>query len=499
MRKDSTRRSSRTTKPKKSGNREFVTKTYRSKDTLMTRAILFITISLWLSPKLAGQEVLTMASAVGNALEFNQSLRGAAHDVASSSWASKNAYSNFLPKVSVEAGLTRIDPETDRRANAALEFIRSSAGILGIPPSALTDLRPFSYRDTYGAGLTVVQPIYNGGEEFVGVSAAHAREEKSEYAYEDTKQDVIARVRIAYYSVLSAQELVVLANEAAGRTQRYLETTRRREELGMRTRTDVARWEVQLAADEGNLIKARNYLASARLQLNEVMGVDLDREFTLEKTPAGYDSLPVPTAGVPPLLASVPGAAPAPAIRFADLERHPSWRTMNANLRLAETGIDRSWTAFKPRINAAFQYGWERNNTLALDGYRPWALSLSIAIPIFNGFGDYTNLQKAHEEYQKAETQVESFRRGLLMQAINAQLSVTAARHRIEVGRKGQQQALDVLNSVTRRYETGGASNVDLIDVQTAYTSAKAAFITATYDFLIARTQLARATGTVAP
>lgn len=465
----------------------------------MIRALIFLTLSVLLAPRLAGQEVLTMARAVGNAMEFNQTLRGAAHDVASTSWAAKNAYSNFLPKVSLDAGVTRIDPETDRRANAALDFIRSSAGILGIPPSALADLRPFSYRDTYGAGLTVVQPIYNGGAELVGVSAANALEERSESSYEDTRQDVVARVRIAYYSVLSAQEMVVLATEAAERTQRYLASTRRREELGMRTRTDVARWDVQLAADEGNLIKARNLLATARLMLNEVMGVDLDREFALEKEPAGGDSLALPSAGTPPLLASLPGVAPEPRLTFADLQQHPSWQVLNANLRLAETGIDRSWTAFKPRINAAFQYGWERNNTLALDGYRPWALSLTVAFPIFNGFGDYANLQRAHEEYQKAETQVESFRRGLLMQAINAQLNVTAARHRIEVAGKGEQQALDVLNAVTRRYETGGASNVDLIDAQTAYTAAKSSHISATYDFSIARVQLARATGTITP
>ena len=37
----------------------------------------------------------------------------------------------------------------------------------------------------------------------------------------------------------------------------------------------------------------------------------------------------------------------------------------------------------------------------------------------------------------------------------------------------------EVVNSVTRRYDTGGASNVDLIDVQTAYTSAQTDLITA--------------------
>jgi outer membrane protein len=464
----------------------------------MKQTLLVASVFLGLVAHAAGQELLTLDNAVTTALELNQTLRGARHDVESSAWGKRNAYTNFLPKVSLDAGVTRIDPESDRRANAALDFIRASAGALGIPSSALADLQPFSYRDTYAAGLTVIQPIYNGGAEIVGLRAAGALQEKSEYSYNDTEQDVITRVKIAYYSQLGAQELVSLATESVERTRRYLETTRHREELGMRTRTDVGRWEIQLAADEGGLIKAQNLLASARLQLNEVMGVPLDREYSLQNIAASGDTVFAGTAAPPQLLASLHDIAAPPGITAADLVTHPSWQMMNANLRLAEIGIAKSWTAFQPRINAAFQYGWERNSTVALDGYRPWALSLSVSFPIFNGFGDYTNVQRAHADYDRAEAQVESFRRGLLMLATNAQMNVRAARQRIDVAMRGQRQALDVLNSVTRRYETGGASNVDLIDVQTAYTSAKVNFITAVYDYYIAAVQLARATGKVA-
>jgi len=464
----------------------------------MTRTTLFLMMMLLLAAAAAGQEVLTLDKAVGTALEQNQALRGALHDVESSHWGKQNAYTNFLPRVSLDAGLTRVDPETELRANAALDFIRTAAGSIGVPSSALVNLKPFAYRDTYSAGMTVVQPVYNGGAEILGVQSADALQEKSEYSYQDTEQDVIARVKMSYYGVLAAQALVALSKENVERTKRYLESTAHRQDLGMRTRTDVARWEVQLASDEGNRIKAENLLASARLQLNEVMGVELDREFTLEAYTLSTDTVAIASGtGRPILYASLQDMPGGSIVTMSSLESHPSWQMMNANLRLSEIGIDRSWTNFKPRINLAFQYGWERNNTVALDGYRPWALAVSFSFPIFNGFGDYTNIQRAREEYQRTEAQVESFRRGLLMQARNAQFNVNAARQRIDVARKAQEQAQDVLSAVTRRYEAGGASNVDLIDVQTAYTSAKTDFIRALYDFEIAKIQLARATGTV--
>ncbi len=463
---------------------------------MMTLALLTGMMTL----RLFAQEPLTLEKAVQTALEQNQSLTGARADRESAHWGKLNAFTNFMPKINLSSGYTRIDDETDRRANAAVDFIKSTAGMFGIPQSYLADIRPFAYRDAYETDVTFVQPIYNGGAEIVGVRAADAAQDKSEYQLRDTEQDVVARVKTSYYNVLKADELVALAHEAVARTRRYLETTRRREELGMRTRTDVLRWEVQLASDEGSEVNAENYLAAARLQLNEVMGVDMNKEYCLEKV-----ALPdsgIAEAGAPASVFRFASYTPSPVDAGSDisfLENHPAMKMMEANLRLADANVSRSWTNFQPRVNLAFQYGWERNGTLALDGYKPWALSLTVSFPIFNGFGDYTNLQKAEADRAHADAQVESFRRGLLLQEANAGLNVRATKKRIEIARKGQEEALDVLNSVTRRYETGGASNVDLIDVQTAYTSAKTSYITAVYDYEIARVQLERARGTVTP
>lgn len=460
----------------------------------MKRA-LFVMMALCLAGAARAQEPLNLDKAVGVALEQNQILRGASQDLEAAHWGKLNAVTNFLPKVEIASSVTKIDQETNARANAAIDFIKASAGMFGIPQSYLANLQPFAYLNTYATTVTVLQPLYNGGAEALGVRAANAQSDKSEYSFEDAQQDVVARVKISYYTVLKAEELLNLAQESAARTARYLESTRRRAEVGQRTKTDVQRWEVQKAASEGTLIGAQNFVAAARLQLNEVMGVDLNKEFVLEKI-VSSDSTDPGTASLAPILHQ-PAPGPDPVVSSDLLEAHPSMKVMETNLRLADLGIQKSWVNFQPRINFAFQYGWEKNGTLRLDGYRPWAASLTVSLPIFSGFSDFTNMEKARYEYKRTEAQVEGFRRVLMMQARNAEMNVRAARQRIEAAGKGKDQALDVLNSVTRRYETGGASNVDLIDVQTAYTSANTDYITAVYDYYIASVQLARATGTI--
>ncbi len=460
----------------------------------MKRALVLLA-ALSLAGVTHAQDHLNLDQAVGIALEQNQMLRGATQDLEAAHWGKLNAVTNFFPKVEIASSITKIDAETDARSNAAIDFIKSSAGMLGVPAQFVSNLRPFAYLNTYGTMISVVQPVYNGGAEVVGVRAADAQNDKSEYSFEDAQQDVIARVKISYYTVLKAEELLTLAQESSARTSRYLESTRRRAEVGMRTKTDVQRWEVQQASSEGALINAQNFVAAARLQLNEVMGVDLNKEYALEKV-ISADSTDRNAAALVPMLHQ-PAPEPDPGVSSELLEAHPSMKIMETNLRLADLGISKSWINFQPRVNLAFQYGWERNNTIGLDGYRPWTLALTVSWPIFSGFSDYTNLEKARYEFKRTEAQVEGFKRGLLMQARNAEMNVRAARQRIEVARKGKDQALDVLNSLTRRYETGGASNVDLIDVQTAYTSAKTDYITAVYDYYIASVQLARATGTI--
>jgi TolC family type I secretion outer membrane protein len=437
------------------------------------------------------QEKLDLTKAVDVALANNMTLKAASHDVDASGWGKMKAVSNFLPKVDVAAGVTRIDPTTERYANAALDFIKGVGPIFGLPPSVFADIRPFAYRDTYTTQFTVVQPLYNGGAELVGLDAASAARDRSLFAYEEAEQDVIAQVRIAYLNVLKVQELVALSRENAQRIKRYLDMTRRREEAGQRTRTDVLRWEVEYGDAEDKIIRAENGLQLARLQLNEVMGVELGRLFDLERLPV-TDTL---AAGVTTDPFAGRDSAVVPPTEI--LDRHPSMGVMRANLDLADAQVSGAWTNFKPRLNVAFQYGWEKNGTAKLDGYRPWALAFTVSYPIFNGFGDYASVRKAQAERERAEAQVTSFRRGLLMQVSGASLALKGTRKRMEVALKARQQAQEVVNSVTRRYETGGASNVDLIDVQTAYTSAQADFITASYDNAIAQIQYARATGTV--
>jgi outer membrane protein len=449
--------------------------------------LILLILALAAASPSSAQTTLTLDRAVELALDANHLLKAASEDLEASRWNKKESYSNFLPRVELHGSVTRIDPESEARANAAIDFIKEAGGALGVPPEAMADIRPFAYRETWGTDLTVVQPLYNGGMEIAGVKAAGAREDVSLETRRETEQAVIATVRTGYYAVLRAQALLALSKESAGRTRRWLEMIERRAQLGERTPTDVLRFRVQLAQEEGNVVSATNLVASSRKRLFEVLGVPLDAGYVLEEVaPANPDSaaLALPSPSLPP----------GEDTLVAD---HPTLRVMEANVRLAGAGVSLAWTRFQPRLNLAFQYGWEKNNTASLDGIKPWALSLTMNWPIFNGFGDYANLRKTEAEERMAEEQFQGIERRLRIQASDAALDLESARKRVEIASVGVREAVKVLESMSRRNELGSASNLDLLDAQTAHTRAKTEYIMALYDTFIAREQLDRARGAV--
>lgn len=422
-------------------------------------------------------KTLSLEQAVRIGVAHNFTLKAARQDLEASKWGLRQAYTNWLPKVEVASGYTRLDDETVRRANISVDMIKEmGATFPGFDPS---DIKPVAYRQSYSTNVTVIQPIYNGGAEWSGILMASAARKISRYALQDTEQETTLRIKRAYFNALKTQEMVALAKEATASAEHHLTQVRRRVKVGSGNRADVLRWEVQLAQDQGNVVEAENGLAICKAALNEAMGMALEAEYRL--VPVSVDE--VEQRGLPdePIAPSVIA--------------HPSVRTMQANVALQQAGIRMAQSGFQPKVNIAYNRSWEQDETIQLDGDKTWSVSVQVNFPVFNSFGNYTGVRKAKAEKRKAEATAENVRKGILLQATSASLNLKAAKTRIKIARKGVEQAEENLRIVQNMYDVGTLSNMDLIDTQLARNGARANLINAVYDYYIAEAELERALG----
>ena len=428
----------------------------------------------------AQHNTLTLEKAIDIALQHNSTVQGAKYDLSAAEWDVKRSYFYLLPNVDVELGYSRMDYATVNRANIFVpvgqQLVREFA-----PGEDPNNIRPNAWRDNYGTRINVVQPIYNGGANWAGVSMSLAAKNQRTHSLEETRQDIIFRVQKAYLNVLQAQELVALMQETVQSTQEHLKTTTRMLELGLRSKADELRWEVQLANDEGNLVTVENQLAIAETALKNVMGIEYAQTFELKPIEIQPQDMHQPLS----------------TLLDKAMSDHPGIQAMSSSVDIQKADVRLAWAGFQPKVNFIYSYGWERNNTLALDSFEDWSATISLDIPIFHSFSDYASLKRSKALLKSVQHAENEYRRAVAMQLTTASLNVNSALKKVNIAQKAVEQAEENLRIIENKFEVGMASNVEVIDVQVAYTGAKANAINALYDFYIARAELEKATGTI--
>jgi len=418
-------------------------------------------------------KVLMLEEAVQTALENNYSLEASRKGARAASWGVKRAYTEFLPSVNFDIVYTRIDNGTFDRANTFYN-IRDS-----FPEELRRNVRPGAWKDSFGPSLSVTQPIFTGGALLANLDHAQANDLRAQADLQNTQQETILNVQTTYFGVLKASELLSVAHDYLQSTEEHLNSARKKVEAGLRSRSEILRWDVQKASAESQVIEAENRLAIAKTTLNQVMGVDLNTEYTLSPV----EEIQV---NVPSTLAEQTALA---------LTRHPGLRVAEADVEVANAQAHVARSNFVPKLSLAYNYNWEANDTFAFDSIEQWSLSVVATIPIFNSFRDYAGYQQARQGTQQMENLRENYKRLLALQVKQASLNLEAAKKRVTITEKAQAEAEENHRIVKNSYEVGLASNLDYLDAQDARNTARWNFIDARYDYLLSKTELARAMG----
>jgi TolC family type I secretion outer membrane protein len=441
--------------------------------------VLFVVSAIFAHDRALAQngKVLKLEEAVQMALEKNYSLEASRKGANAASWSVKRAYTEFLPSVNFSLIYTRLDAGTLGRANAFYNFVQQNRD--AFPEELTRNVRPGAWKNSYGPAISVTQPVFAGGALLANLNQWQANDMRAQADLENTQQETILNVQLSYFGVLKANELLAVARDYLQSTEEHLVSARKKVEAGLRSRTEILRWEVQKAEAESLVLQAENRVELAKTALNEVLGVELTSEYAL--TPV--DELEV---SVPPTLAEQTSLA---------LSRHPGLRVAEASVEVANAQSHIVRSNFVPKLSLAYNYSWEANDTFAFDSIKQWSLSVVATIPIFNSFRDYASYQQARKTTQQMESLSEEYKRVLALQVKQASLSLETAKKRVTITEKAQAEAEENHRIVEKSYEVGLASNLDFLDAQDARNTARWNYIDARYDYLLAKSALARAMG----
>lgn len=291
--------------------------------------------------------VLTLEKAIDLTLKKNLQVQAARSGAHAARLGVKNAYAQFLPSVGAGLGFVRIDDGTLERANAFYDLVNDPASPFSDPQNPLympedfrQNVRPGAWKNSFVPSLSVTQPIFTGGALRANLIVARAEDLSARASLDDSEQEAVYNTLKAYFEVLKARDLVSVAQENLRTAEEHLASARRQVQIGLRSRTDVLRWEVQKANAESYLARAENALAVARPSLNQVIGLELDEEYGV-----------APAEDVAPDIPATLEEREAVALRH-----HPGVRVMEARVEQAQGEISAAHANFMPIVSLAYNY-----------------------------------------------------------------------------------------------------------------------------------------------
>ncbi len=337
------------------------------------------------------------------------------------------------------------------------------------------------------ARVTVAQPLFQGWtaiENRAGLDEAERRILSSTHAVEVAREETVFLIVRAYYEVVRAEQLLVVARRSLERVGTLQEAAEARLELGKVSKMDVYRAEIQKARVENTLADQEARRATALDDLKLFLG--LDPRVDLEVDPR----LQGPTVSD---LKGIDLQDQADTRRAEVREARAEVADSERKLVLAKYGL---WPSVDLVGHYAQQgFGESLGDSLNLDRTE-WNVGFRSSVPLDRTIqkAALTDAEIALRSRERHYRQLRGQVVGQVRQAVR-QLDRAAAES--ELAARVAEQATQQEELARYRYEKGLTDNFDLVQAEEQLTEARASQILAAIDHALAAAAVRRAVGTL--
>lgn len=415
--------------------------------------------------------VLSLADAISIAIEGSTQLgiRDAQLDAARK--ARLNALFNLGPDFSVD-----YTSAASTRTELDVVLDRDPVG----PIDSLENVDIESDFRQYGASTSI--RLFDGFGNLARLSAAHNDVRAEEFTFAYVRKQVQQNVIAAYYNLLRAQLLRRVAEEAEAVSREQLQRTEALYELGSAARSDVLKSQVQHGNTRLDLVRARNLERTSHVDLEYVMNLMTDAPFGIDTTVTHIE-----------FKSAVFGAERDYALEHReDLlalragETASSRRLWAARSGLSPT-LDFSYGLSQTRQTSPFRFGATENRD------RQWAFRANWNL--WDRFQTYAGIGQARASRRIAEYNLRQAELDAIREVRNLVNDLEEARERLTVSRENIERSKEDLRLAQEKFRVGAGTILDTITAESDLTATKANEVEAIVDYLIARANLARATG----
>lgn len=375
----------------------------------------------------------------------------------------KKAIAYLNPRLTAYGSHTRYTEEK-RAAETIL-------GSIALPGSL------YQPREVNAWGLRMDYTFSLSGNSITALKMANKNIEKNKIDLLTVKEEYLFLVTGAYYEYLKISKLRKIAAANLERLQKYRNAAEKRMKVGEVTRTVLLRAESELSSAQSELVKANNGVELAKAALSRIVGFDKN---------ASIKETPLKTVDLESLS----------YYQEQGLAARPDIRSLEVQKKIAEDQVKYSKGAYWPNLSLAAVYARLEQGpaTATLNRESMYGVA-SLNFPFYEGGLRIAEVREAKAKEKQAALLYDDLKKSIMIEIQSAYLDLTTHKGIISFLEAQGAYARDNYHAVTRQFEFGLASSIDVLDATTALVSAEIKISEAEYNFQVALFRLKKATG----
>lgn len=398
-------------------------------------------------------ETFDLKATIQRALDANLGLKVAGKEVDAARAVTRIRRSEFLPTFSASYQYQRVDDDS-------------------VVPE-----------DQYTFVGSVSQPLFDGFYRLNRFRIARLGLDVATMADRVKRQDVIFGAKELFYTILKARKLVDVAQQAVVQLEAHKNVAHKFYKVGMTPLNDFLEAEVELANARQALITARNRVAIAKSNLNQLLHRPVNAP--LELADGGR-------------LVSF-GKDLDFCLNAAE-ENRLEMKIAQLQVDIARREKDLGKQGYYPSVDLEGNYyqrgtDWDVDGGAGIDDKSSWDVTAVAKWDFWEWGKTYYTVGEKGERLIQARYEQQAVRDQVQLEVKQAFLNTQEAEQNILTVRQAVEQARESFRISEERYKGQVATSTDVLDAQTLLTRTMSTYYNALYDFKIFKAALFRAMG----
>ena len=402
------------------------------------------------------------------------------------------AYRNSQTLQAAVLQLQQAEAVVDQAKAANLPTLSTSAGVTSQQRDAVSGgLNPLTGQRVSGQGagidtvvngnLQVDYDLLTGGRREANIRQAELQQQVAALAVESQQEQIRLNTANSYYQLQEAGEQIRIQRTFLNEAERNLRDSRLRQEVGVGTRFDTLRAEVQYANARQQVIQAQGSQRIARRDISRLLNLPPN---------AGLQTSPVTVAENWPL--TLEESILLAFDNRAELEQ----QLLQADISEQQRQI--ALAAVRPQVGLFANYSLQSLLNNGADDIRDnYSFGASFNMVLFDGGAARANARQREIGSQIAEEQFSESADQIRFDVEQAYFNLDTNQENIATSRIAVSQAEEALSLANLRLQAGVGTQLDVLTAQSELTTAQGNNVTAILNYNRALAAMQRAVSNV--